>query len=340
MDKDTTKKSYATPMEGRRYGLLVVRERVENNERGDAMWLCDCDCGGTKVFRGIALRGMKYQSSSCGCVPPVRAKEIPARRGPREDLTGRRFGRLTVVSYGGRIYDRAHAWECICECGNTKKIAGSALRKKGGTKSCGCLSTDPRPYLGPKTPWHGRIINLMGQRFGLLTVVDYVGTIYGDGGGAFWKTNCDCGGTRDASGYRLRAGIVVNCGDKQKHPRGLGADLASTLLDTAPSRECVIGRSVGHKGYSHHLRVYGAAIGDPPEGSDLDHLCRVRRCVNPYHLLPVTREENQKRRLRAEEYIKQAGRNLTGEEWLEIFAPRPVVWTQEQYLALGQENRG
>lgn len=32
--------------------------------------------------------------------------------------------------------------------------------------------------------------------------------------------------------------------------------------------------------------------GEIPDGLDLDHLCRVRRCVNPDHLEPVTRSEN------------------------------------------------
>lgn len=37
--------------------------------------------------------------------------------------------------------------------------------------------------------------------------------------------------------------------------------------------------------YEHH-------VGPVPEGLDLDHLCRVRHCVNPAHLEPVTRLEN------------------------------------------------
>ena len=35
-----------------------------------------------------------------------------------------------------------------------------------------------------------------------------------------------------------------------------------------------------------------------PAGLDLDHLCRVRRCVNPWHLEPVTRSMNNLRGLR------------------------------------------
>lgn len=44
-----------------------------------------------------------------------------------------------------------------------------------------------------------------------------------------------------------------------------------------------------------HLVAYELVIGPVPEGLDLDHLCFVRRCVNPSHLEPVTRSVNQRR---------------------------------------------
>jgi hypothetical protein len=41
-----------------------------------------------------------------------------------------------------------------------------------------------------------------------------------------------------------------------------------------------------------HVLAFEAARGPRPDGMDLDHLCRVRCCVNPDHLEPVTRREN------------------------------------------------
>ncbi len=49
--------------------------------------------------------------------------------------------------------------------------------------------------------------------------------------------------------------------------------------------------------YAHRFS-YRLFIGPIPVGLDLDHLCRVRHCVNPDHLEPVTRKENIHRGLR------------------------------------------
>ncbi len=44
-----------------------------------------------------------------------------------------------------------------------------------------------------------------------------------------------------------------------------------------------------------HRVVYEHYKGPIPEGMDLDHLCRVKRCVNPDHLEPVTEADNVRR---------------------------------------------
>lgn len=46
---------------------------------------------------------------------------------------------------------------------------------------------------------------------------------------------------------------------------------------------------------SAHRISYSYYIGTIPSGLDLDHKCRVRSCVNPHHLEPVTRSENLRR---------------------------------------------
>lgn len=54
-----------------------------------------------------------------------------------DDLTGKRFGRLTVVKKHDDPTKKYTLWECKCDCGNTK-IARASLLKAGRTKSCGC----------------------------------------------------------------------------------------------------------------------------------------------------------------------------------------------------------
>lgn len=46
-----------------------------------------------------------------------------------------------------------------------------------------------------------------------------------------------------------------------------------------------------------HLVYYEVTVGPVPAGMELDHKCRVRCCVNPAHMEPVTHEENMLRGL-------------------------------------------
>lgn len=56
------------------------------------------------------------------------------------DLTGQRFGRLTVESRVGSQNGSA-LWKCRCDCGNFVKVQTRYLRS-GNTKSCGCIHSE------------------------------------------------------------------------------------------------------------------------------------------------------------------------------------------------------
>lgn len=58
----------------------------------------------------------------------------------RMELTGQRFGRLTVIGFHDMKKEKSR-WECVCDCGNVLITYGSNLRS-GATKSCGCLVTE------------------------------------------------------------------------------------------------------------------------------------------------------------------------------------------------------
>lgn len=57
------------------------------------------------------------------------------------DLTGQRFGRLTVIKQAGMLKNRWATWLCKCDCGNEAVIQSYNLRS-GHTKSCGCLNIE------------------------------------------------------------------------------------------------------------------------------------------------------------------------------------------------------
>lgn len=61
--------------------------------------------------------------------------------------------------------------------------------------------------------------------------------------------------------------------------------------------------------YAHRV-FYEAHNGMIPSGMELDHLCRVRHCVNPYHLDAVSHRENC-RRGNVGRAARERGRRIT-----------------------------
>jgi len=55
-----------------------------------------------------------------------------------KDMSGKKFGRLTVVSRAENYRGGAAMWNCRCECGRERPFMGQSLRS-GAAKSCGCL---------------------------------------------------------------------------------------------------------------------------------------------------------------------------------------------------------
>jgi len=56
------------------------------------------------------------------------------------DLSGQRFGRLTVLERTSARRTEAR-WLCRCDCGKTVVVRGHMLRR-GDTRSCGCLRVE------------------------------------------------------------------------------------------------------------------------------------------------------------------------------------------------------
>lgn len=60
-----------------------------------------------------------------------------------QDLTGNRYGRLTVERFSHRTESYVYYWLCKCDCGE-KTTVWSASLKDGSTKSCGCFQVESR----------------------------------------------------------------------------------------------------------------------------------------------------------------------------------------------------
>ena len=107
----------------------------------------------------------------------------------RIDLTGKTYGRLTVLEYIGNA-----KYKCKCECGKIT-IANTENLKRGHTKSCGCL----------------KINDLTGQRFGKLVVLE-PDSAHKTRSARRYLCQCDCGNLTKVYGDALQSGGTKSCG--------------------------------------------------------------------------------------------------------------------------------
>lgn len=130
-------------LRGQRFGRLVaIKPTNERDSSGNIFWECQCDCGNISLV--TAQRLSNGTTKSCGCYKLDKLKRKSDKVTVREDLTGRVFGRLTVIEQAedyikpnGEHYAK---WKCRCSCDNQTiiDVMQSQLRS-GKTVSCGCL---------------------------------------------------------------------------------------------------------------------------------------------------------------------------------------------------------
>ena len=127
--------------------------------------------------------------------------------GKYKDLTGEKYGKLTVIcrsdsrrTNGGALKTR---WLCKCECGETIVVDTGHL-KSGHTKSCGCNLKNRVAH---------NIEDLTGEKFGRLTVVERATN---KGGQVYWNCKCDCGNEKTVRASHLKNGLIVSCGCYRK----------------------------------------------------------------------------------------------------------------------------
>ena len=122
-----------------------------------------------------------------------------------KDLTGMKFGKLTVLRDSGQRLNRYVVWECKCDCGKVALVRGGSLTS-GNTKSCGCLVAS-----------HAK--DIAGMRFGNLVAIrpgEKKHNRY------LWECKCDCGNTAYILGSSLLMGATKSCGcQRNKRIAGL-----------------------------------------------------------------------------------------------------------------------
>lgn len=117
---------------GKVFERLTVIERVKSSKKG-VYWKCSCSCGNEIVVRGDTL--VQGKTISCGCYKKEKSSEFNTI-----DLTGQKFGRLTVIEkIGSDKY--GVKWKCKCSCGNYTEVYGTLLRKHKSS-SCGCYKKE------------------------------------------------------------------------------------------------------------------------------------------------------------------------------------------------------
>lgn len=128
----------------------------------------------------------------------------------REDLTGRQFGRWTVLKRAeNRIKNNSQHiryWLCRCQCGTEREVCEKNLIS-GISKSCGCARKEKQKMIYP-------VENLVGKTFGYLTVLCRgKDKLKKDGSHErYWTCKCECGQIKDVREYLLKNGFTKSCG--------------------------------------------------------------------------------------------------------------------------------
>jgi hypothetical protein len=115
------------------------------------------------------------------------------------DLTGKRFGRWTVIERAENINGYS-SWLCRCDCGTERIMRGEYLRSES-SKSCGCLRKEQAQEKYTK--------DLTGMRFGALIVIER--SEERRNGRVSWVCRCDCGRERVIPAHTLTARVAEEC---------------------------------------------------------------------------------------------------------------------------------
>lgn len=172
-------------------GVYTIIDRFPGNK--DKL-LCRCNICGSVV--DVFVSNIHRQKMCRNCRQSNNIK-------PKADLSGQKFGRLTVI--GWVQHNGRGTWKCVCDCGSQVLVKTNSLTS-GHTKSCGC-------YMRERTS-ESNSRNLSGQRFGRLTVIKRADNYQVPSGQRLTKyvCLCDCGNEVEVLSSNLVTGNTTSCG--------------------------------------------------------------------------------------------------------------------------------
>lgn len=174
--------------------LTVMELDLHKSNKGKfkkIYWKCRCKCGNEVVVPKDALSSGHIKS--CGC------SKKEAGLNKIKDISGKKYGKLTVCNLEYIKKGKGAYWNCLCECGNYKIVSRSQL-VSNKTRSCGCLKAESHKK---------RIKDITGMRFGMLVVEEF---LYTKKAKSYWRCKCDCGGVKVADSGHLMQGCYNSCG--------------------------------------------------------------------------------------------------------------------------------
>lgn len=128
------------------------------------------------------------------------------------DITGQKFGQLTVIERGPNDkHGHAQFW-CQCDCGSPLKLIASSSLRKGLTVSCGCNKLKKLKEYNDTN----KLIDETGNTYGYLTVLRRAENVPPKDGRAQWVCRCKCGKEIITTGKSLRTGSKLSCGCMKK----------------------------------------------------------------------------------------------------------------------------
>lgn len=184
---------------GKKYGKLLVLEKVQKEGNTHAFFKCKCDCGNETIVAGTDLRSGK--TTSCGCARKEKKYKFNL------DLINSKFGDLIILK-PDEYRNSQYYWICKCSCGSETSISETNLKKGKTTKCLNCTRKENAKK---------RALDLVpiGSRFGRLVVIEKVDS-YNNKTNAFFKCKCDCGNETIVESAFLRNGHTKSCGCYRK----------------------------------------------------------------------------------------------------------------------------